>query len=310
MLDPKPCPSTRVKPGKQTRREFVHRSLFAASLLAIAPRLLSTEVPRRKLFTGIGITAALDRAAEMKGCGADYLVESVTRFLMPDKTDAEFDKSRERAAAAPLPVLGCNGFLRDPKLRCTGPDADHPRVLAYCAVAFRRLQQVGGEYIVFGSNTARQIPEGWPKEKADEQFAALLREMGPLAARHKIVVGVEQQRASECNYLNRINEVVKVVAAANQPSIRVLADLYHMAVMGDTPADLAKAMPWVSVVELAEKEKRTLPGVAGDDFRPYFTALAQGGYSGRVDIEASGTPEQLQLAFQTISRQAEEASRR
>ena len=128
--------------------------------------------------------------------------------------------------------------------------------------------------------------------------------MGPLAAEHGITVSVEQQRTVECNYLNRIDEVVAVVSAANHPNIRVLADLYHMAVMGDAPADLDRAMPWVGLVELAEKEQRTVPGVAGDDFRPWLAALVRGGYSGYVNIEGNGTTEQLANAFATLRRQA------
>ena len=137
---------------------------------------------------------------------------------------------------------------------------------------------------------------------------SLLRAMGPLAARHKIMVAVESQRKQECNYLNKLSEIVNVVAGANHPYIRALADLYHMAVEGDTPDDLAKAMPWVSVLEIAEKERRTYPGVAGDDFRPYFAVLAQAGFSGRIDIEGNGTPEQLKAAFVTVARQAAEVA--
>ena len=100
---------------------------------------------------------------------------------------------------------------------------------------------------------------------------------------------------------------MQVVAATNHPNIRVLADLFHMARMGDTPADLTAAMPWVGVVELAENKDRTLPGVAGDDFRPCFAALAAGGYRGRIDIEGNGTKAQLANAFATVRRQATEA---
>jgi sugar phosphate isomerase/epimerase len=290
------------------RREFLRQSAIASAVVLAPAGLRATGAVRRPLFTGVGITAQLERAAELKACGADFIVESVARFLVPDRPEAEFEVWRERAAQSPLPVLGCNSFLRDPKLRCTGPAADHPRVLAFAETAFRRLKSVGGEYIVFGSNTARQIPEGWPRERAGEQFVALLQSMGPLAAQHGITVAVEAQQVSECNYLNHLDEVVEVVAAANQPAIRVLADLFHMARMGDTPADLARAMPWVSVVELAENKDRTLPGVAGDDFRPYFSALAAGGYSGRLDLEGNGTPAQLKAAFATIARQVADVS--
>jgi len=92
----------------------------------------------------------------------------------------------------------------------------------------------------------------------------------------------------------------------NHRHIRVLADLYHMRVMGDSPAQLAKAMRWVGVVEMAEREQRTLPGVAGDDFRPYLSVLARGHYRGLADIEGDGTADQLRNAFDTIRRQAED----
>lgn len=299
MADPAPVTCS--------RRDFVRTGALAAGL-TLAPASLRAATRRGRLFTGVGITAPLERAAELKAAGADFLVEAVARFLVPDQPEAAFAPWRERALASPLPVLGCNSFLRDPRLRCTGPEADHPRVLAFAETAFRRFKSVGGEYIVFGSNTARQLPPGWSKEKGDEQFIALLRAMGPLAAAHGILVAVEAQQVSECNYLNHLDEVTAVVAATNHPSVRVLADLFHMARMGDTPAALERAMPWISVVEIAENRNRTLPGVDGDDFRPFFRVLAAGGFSGCIDIEGSGTPEQTKVAFATVRQQAADAS--
>ena len=259
-----------------------------------------------RLFSGYGITAPVARAAELKALGAEYLVEHVADFLMPDAPDAVFEQQRERAVGAPIPVRGCNVFLKA-GLRCTGPDADHARVLAYAAIAFERLQRAGGSFIGLGSSDARRIPEDWPKAKADEQFIALLTAMGPLAARHRITVSVESQRREEVNYLNRIAEVVAVVAAVDHPNIRVLADFYHMAVMGDSPADIEKAGPWVGLTEIAERDRRTVPGVAGDDFRPAFAALARAGYRGPITIEGNGTPDELRRAFTIIDTQSREA---
>jgi len=259
-----------------------------------------------RLFSGYGITAPVARAAELKALGAEYLVEHVADFLMPDAPDAVFEQQRERAVGAPIPVRGCNVFLKA-GLRCTGPDADHARVLAYAAIAFERLQRAGGSFIGLGSSDARRIPEDWPKAKADEQFIALLTAMGPLAARHRITVSVESQRREEVNYLNRIAEVVAVVAAVDHPNIRVLADFYHMAVMGDSPADIEKAGPWVGLTEIAERDRRTVPGVAGDDFRPAFAAVARAGYRGPITIEGNGTPDELRRAFAVIDTQSREA---
>jgi sugar phosphate isomerase/epimerase len=239
--------------------------------------------------------------------GADFIVESVADFLKPFAPDVEFAANRRLARGSALRVRGCNSFVRDPSLICVGPAADHARVLAYAEIAFARLHSIGGEYIVFGSNTARQIPPGWSKPRADEQFIALLKAMAPLAKRSRIVVCVEMQRASECNYLNSIDEVVQVVEPVAHPNVRVLADLFHMRISGETPRQLAAAMPWVGLVELAEKDNRTLPGVAGDDFRPYFKELARAGFRGLVDLEGDGTAQEIRNAFITVRTQARDA---
>jgi len=292
------------------RRNTTRRDLLTAAgaVVLIGAPGAPARAERPALFSAIGITAGIDRAAELKALGAEFIVESAAEFLIPFSSDAAFAANKAKALTAPLPVRGCNSFLRDPALICVGPKADHPRVLAYAQTAFARLQQIGGEYIVFGSNSARRIPDGWSKTQADAQFIALLREMAPIAQRHGITVGVEMQQRKECNYLNFLEEVVNVVAPVDHPNIRVLADLFHMRVMGDTPRQLEQAMRWVGVVELAERAERTLPGVAGDDFRPYFTALARGGYRGLVDIEGDGTAGQLRNAFTTVAAQAREAS--
>lgn len=298
-----------VRPGIVRRWRATRRAFLGAAGAAALTACVPTRAPgsRRPLFEAIGITGRIARAAELKTMGAQFIVESAADFLMPFADDAAFTANLATGLASPLRVRGCNSFLRDPSLVCVGPKADHARVLGYARTAFARLQQLGGEYLVFGSNTARHIPDGWSKAQADEQFIALLKAMAPLAQRHGIVVGVEMQRRQECNYLNTVGEVVAVVAPVDHPNIRVLADLYHMRVMGDTPAQLELAMPWVGVVELAERDNRTLPGIAGDDFRPYFRALARGGYGGLVDIEGDGTPEQLRNAFATVAAQAGDA---
>lgn len=293
------------------RRQFLQTATLASLGLALGAGLKPGRVraagPARRLFSAMGVTAALERAAEVRAAGADYLVESVGRFLMPDKPDADFTPVLEQARNSPLPVVACNGFLRDPRLRCTGPDADHPRVLAFADIAFQRLKQAGGEFIVFGSAGSRRIPEGFPKEQADEQFIALLRAMAPLAARAGVSVFVEQLQRRECNYLMHLGEVVDVVSQVNHPRVRVLADIYHMTNMGDTPADLERALPWLGVIEIAEKEQRTAPGVTGEDFRAFFAVLAKGGYRGRITIEGRWSPEQLRAAFIELGRQSADA---
>lgn len=286
-----------------TRRSFIQTLAVAGSGLADAQQ----PATGNKLFSAMGISAKLEKAAMVKAAGAQFLTLGVADVLMPDKPEAEFEKSLERLKAAPLPVLACNSFIRPAHLRCVGPDANHDLVLEWSETTFRRMKQTGGKFIVFGSGGARKIPEGWTKEKADGQFVALLKRMGPLAEAHGITVTVEQLQAAECNYINRIGEAAELLRAVAHPKIRLLADLFHMAKMDDTPADLKAAMDLVVHVEIAEKKSRTAPGIHGDDFRPFFRVLREAKYNGAISIEGNWTEAQLAPAFAEIAKQAAEA---
>lgn len=258
------------------------------------------------LFRAMGIAAPMAQAETLKAQGADFMTLSVGDFLVPDKSDEAFAQNLAKLKAGPLPVLACNGFIRPANLRCVGPEANHDEVLKWAETAFRRMRQAEGKFIVFGSAGARKIPDGWSKEKADEQFVALLKKLGPLAEKHQITVTVEQLQASECNYINRLGEGAALIRKAGHPNIRMLADLYHMAVMGDTPDDLKAAMDVVVHMEIAEKEGRTYPGTKGDDFRPYFKVLRESGYQGAISIEGKGEPAAAGSAFKAIASQAAE----
>jgi sugar phosphate isomerase/epimerase len=291
-----------------SRRNFLHAGSLLLGASAMPTRLMAAETTTgKKLFTAMGISGSLDQAAALKADGAEFLTESVGSFLVPDKPEEEFEKNLARLADSPLPVLACNGFIRPAHLRCTGPEANHDLICTWAETAFRRLKKAGGKFIVFGSGGSRQLPDGWPKEKADGQFVALLKLLGPLAEAHGVTVTVEQLRSQECNYINRIGEAAALIRAAGHPRIRLLADLYHMAAMGDTPADLKAAMDVVVHIEIAEKNARTVPGVEGDDFRPYFRVLRQAGYQGAISIEGKSAEGQIRTAFAEIAKQAAEA---
>ncbi|HEX7260318.1 MAG TPA: sugar phosphate isomerase/epimerase family protein [Luteolibacter sp.] len=292
-----------------SRRTFLQTGSLALAAAGFTTRLTGmTPAKDRKLFfTAMGIVGSLENAAILREEGAEFLTASVGDFLIPDQPEEAFEKNLEKLKASPLPILSCNGFIRSKDLHCVGSDANHDAVLRWAETSFRRLKKADGNFIVFGSSGTRTIPTGWTKEKADEQFIALLKRMGPLAETHGVTVTVEQLQAHECNYINHLAEGAALVRAVAHPQIRLLADLYHMAVMGDTPADLKAAMDVVVHVEVAEKAGRTVPGVNGDDFRPYFHVLRESGYKGAISIEGKWKKGQLRKAYQEIAKQAAES---
>jgi len=290
------------------RRAFLRNGVLAVTGAAMLPSAKSAESSEHKpLFSRVGIGASLDNAGQLKAAGAQFLTVGVDSVLVPDKDEAAFEVLRARVKSSPLPVLACNGFIRPAHLHCVGAEANHHEVLKWAETCFKRLNQIGGKFIVFGSSGARRLKDGWPEDKADEQFVELLKKFGPLAEASDGTVVVEQLRTEECNYINHLAHAARLIRAAAHPRVRVLADLYHMASVGDSPKDLAEAMDVVIHVEIAEKKSRTVPGVAGDDFRPFFKVLREHGYNGALNIEGKWKPEQIAPAFKEIARQADEA---
>ena len=290
-----------------SRRDFLQASSLAIFAALSPSTMAEVSESKKRLFSAMGIAASLDNAAALKADGAEFLTESVGSFLVPDQSEAVFEKNLARLSESPLPILACNGFIRPVHLHCVGPEANHDAVLAWADITFRRMKKAGGKFIVFGSAGARKLPDGWPREKAVGQFIALLKQLGPLAEAQGITVVVEQLRAEECNFINRIGDGAALIRAAAHPNIRLLADLYHMASMGDAPADLRAAMDVTVHVEIAEKAGRTVPGVNGDDFRPFFRVLRECGYQGAISIEGKSNDGQIRPAFLEIAKQASES---
>ena len=226
----------------------------------------------------VGICTGYANAAALKAAGADFVEENVQNFLQPEQPDFS-------VTPADLPVRTANCFLPG-ALKCVGPVVDQARLERYAASAFQRARQFGIEIIVFGSGGARQIPDGFSKTKAEEQFVALLRAFGPLAAQQGITVVVEPLNRAECNFINSVPEAAALAAACNHPNICVLADFYHMLRDDQSPDDICRHGGLLRHVHIAEKAKRTAPGVAGDDFRPFLKALQQVHYRGAISIEA------------------------
>ena len=302
--------STITSPVIDRRRFLALAGLAGAAVFM--PRVLRAAeagaAPVKKAEVAFGITGRIGDARKLKDAGCEYIEEGVGGLLMPTKGDDEFAKRLPEISASLLPVKNCNSFLPG-DLKSVGPDAKIDAVLAYANTAFKRARMVGIDIITYGSGGSRKIPKDFPLNDAKKQFIEILKGMGPLAAAQGIRVAVEPLRKEECNFLNNIREVAEMIRAANHPNVGITADLYHMVLGGDVPADLDANVDILHHFHLAEKEKRALPGVAGDDFRGWFGVLAKHGWKGRVSIEASGGGDQAALtkAFAYLRTQAKEA---
>lgn len=219
----------------------------------------------------------------LKSTGYQY-VESNVSYLMPNRSDAEFQKHRDEIRSVEARIISCTSFIPD-NLPLVGPEAKHAEALVWADSALRRAGMVNIPYIVFGSGRARNVPENFSREEATGQFITFCRQIAPLAQKYHVTVVIEPLNRAETNLINSLEEGARIVEAVDHPNIQLLCDIYHMMREDEPASEIVKYGNYIRHCHIAEKEERTSPGTKGDDFRPYFRALKEIGYKGCLSIE-------------------------
>lgn len=235
-----------------------------------------------------GICGPLTIALSARAAGWDYLEPSVQALLQGDVPDDQWTGERDAAAAAAaMPIEAANLFM-PANLKMVGPSIDAARIDTYLSRVFPRAKKVDIRTIVFGSAGARMIPEGFDRETARQQIITFATRAGRYAAESDITLVFEPLNRGECNIINSVEEGAEFTAAVNHPNVKCLVDSYHFWLEKEPLADLEGAMPMIRHVHVADEHGRDAPGTATipSDYRVFFRTLKQGGYDGRISVEA------------------------
>jgi sugar phosphate isomerase/epimerase len=289
-----------------TRKKFIKAT--SLSLIAASIPFFSFE-PKSIKTLNIGLCSGSDKSCLAKQSGCSYIEEGVAKILMPSKTDLEFQNQFQTLSTnLQLPIECFNVFL-PAELKSVGDQANHEGILKYASVAFQRAETVGAKIIVFGSSGSRTIPDGFDRSRAKEQFISLCKMLAPLAEKYKITLAIEQLNQSETNFINTLKESAEIVEAVHHPHLKMICDIYHTLRENDPPSEIIKYKEHLVHCHIAEKKERTSPGVMGDDFKPYLSALKKINYNGRVSLECKwkNIETELPTAVKTLQEQYQEA---
>ena len=256
----------------------------------------------------IGITGSLSGDSLAAANGFTYLEETVRRILSPGLTEVQFQDMLKSLQQTKCKVQSCNVFIPG-EIKLVGPAVDERRVLGYVDSVMQRAKIAGIKIIVLGSGDARRIPEGTDSIAAVKQFIKLGRKMAGIAAKYNVTIAMENLNSGETNFVNTLAQGNAVVSAINHPNFRLTADIYHMLKENESPASIEKAKKVLIHCHIAEREKRTPPGVEGDDFKPYLAALHDIGFSGCIMMECRWTDPaaQYRQAYDYLSEQLKTA---
>ncbi len=247
-----------------------------------------------------GVCGGPEMAKIAKECGYDYFEWSVGDLLRPREDENAFHAALERAKSVGLPCQAANVFIPG-DLKITGPAVDKTALHAFVTTALERAEEAGLEVIVFGSGGARRIPDGFDPSVAWQQLVEFCQWMGPVARRHGVTIAIEPLNKTETNVITSVGEGADLARQANHPNIRLLVDGYHWAKGGDTLEGILDNASLLAHAHVATLEGRRPPR-PDDDCMPFFSALKQAGYDGRVSIEGSiqNPAEELPVALKTM----------
>jgi sugar phosphate isomerase/epimerase len=272
---------------KQTRRDFLRLSAISGTALCFSPfKTINLISEAGKFLERIGISTSIINNNILKTAGYSFVEENARGFLVPNEPESVFKQKLALLKASELPIEACNTFLPG-ELKCVGPAPAYEEIIKFGETSFRRAQLAGIKTIVFGSGGARRIPEGFPAGEAKIQFISLCKQLAAAASKYDVVISLEPLNTRECNFINSLAEGADIVQAVDHESFKLLADIYHMLMENESPLNIIKYGDLLYHTHIAEKTGRSAPGVHKEDFTPYFKALKQANYKGRMTIECS-----------------------
>jgi D-psicose/D-tagatose/L-ribulose 3-epimerase len=216
--------------------------------------------------------------------GYDFAEFTTGSIMSLEEQEFAFLKSKLAEQTGDIPVF--NSFI-PPNFPLTGPQASMNAIEAYIAEAMKRMSELGGNIIVFGSGAARRIPEGFSREKAQVQLEQFLFLCNQYGEKHGMKVAVEPLNKKETNLINSVEEAFQLVKELKLANIGVLADTYHMSREQEDWNVLRHASALLFHIHLAEAD-RSYPGTKASgrlDFSRFFSILEEIQYSGSVSTE-------------------------
>ena len=235
----------------------------------------------------LGICVPFDKIDEAAAYGYDYIEPSLGSIAT--LSEEEFEAVKAAAKTKPIKVEAANVMLPG-WAHILGKETNWPEIREYLTKAYRRLAELGGETIVFGSGGARRVPDDLTNEEVWPQLICFSRWIAELARENGLTIALEPLNTKECNIITSVSEGGRLVEDVKDPNFKLLADYYHM----------IRENEGFGGIETYGKELRhthfhpaigseTAPNPEdGCDYGMFFSKLKESGYDGRVSLE--GTP--------------------
>ena len=242
---------------------------------------------------GMCMEGLRERVESFKEAGYDY-VELTVGEILPEESEEKFAGVKEKIKKCPLRPEVFNCFIPG-EIKVVGNKIDSSRLKNYLEVSIRRVAELSGKIIVFGSGGARKVPENFPFEKAYQQLIDFLNLAADIAKNEGIVIEPLFKPAS--NIINLVKEGLQLTRDVNRKEIKLLADLFHMEEEDEPFTDLLAAKDYLAHIHIPVPvtEGVKLPSRSGTKLKKrtynhqdFFHYLKEINYQGRISVEDNG----------------------
>ncbi len=229
----------------------------------------------------IGCCASLDQAVMLQEAGFDFLEVPVVSLM--GENQQQVNERIKAYQDSPLPVEVCN-ILLPGSLKVTGNQVDQQALDTYLAKMLPRVKEIGADTVVFGSGGARTYPTDFSAGEAHRQIVHFLQMVAWYAESLELTMVIEPLNREESNAINTVLEATALAEEVNHPSIKVLADFYHMQKEQEPLTNIAKADRWIRHIHVADSN-RFAPGTGSYPYHDLREQLESIDYHQRLSIE-------------------------
>jgi len=274
------------------------RTLFRA--IAALPFCLSAWAETQKIKIGV-CTSDIGGAARF---GFEYVEPSASEIA--GMSEKQFRNFAASVTASPIRCEVFNSFIHRPELKVVGNEVSLEALREYVEHCLARCGKLGASIVVWGSAGSRNVPDGFPRQRARKQIAEFLAMAGDVSRGFQIIVAIEPLRRQESNILTTGAEALEMVRTVNHRNVRMIIDYFHLREENEDPHILQDARQEIVHLHFANPRGRLWPHdlTEDDHYRQFFDYLKKTGYSGRISIEGRGSFEGDGAASRAFFRNA------
>lgn len=232
----------------------------------------------------IGICTTPQNAVLLTPGTADFIEINIT--ALSQMNDKEFEIYCKYIDENSIQIHSANCFFPG-DIRLCGKNYNPDKIKSYAMRALERLSVLSVPVCVLGSGKVRAFDADDDSDKCYCDFENTCLIIGDIAAYYGITVVIEPLNKKETNMINTVSEGAMLVRKLNHPNIKLLADIYHMAVENEDFNVISENTDIIRHMHIANPDGRIFPMRSdGFDYCTIAGILKKCDYNYELSIEA------------------------